>query len=173
MFRRRTTAASSRIMGNVRQQDPEMTHRHASESASNRNRSNGVRSVLAILITCAPFAALGAATVNPIAEWCDTGNVPGLYESAQAVCTARQAYIGYPTLIYFPDPAAPSYAPYGSCSYWSESYHYWQSIGSASWGLVCPLGFQPVNFAETPGHCLQVVGTGYIGVWANPNGNMV
>ena len=128
---------------------------------------------MAILITCAPFAALGAATINPTAEWCDTGNVPGLYDSAQAVCTARQAYIGYPTLIYFPDPAAPSYAPYGSCSYWSESYHYWQPIGSASWGLVCPLGFQPINFAPTPGHCQQVAGTGYIGVWANPNGNMV
>ena len=100
----------------------------------------------------ASFPALGLTQqVAPFAVWCDTGNLPGIYDAPQTVCDARRAYANWQKpLVYFPNPAAPSYAPYGECKYWNDYDHGWFAIGNADRELVCPFNYNPVNFSPPP-----------------------
>jgi YD repeat-containing protein len=106
----------------------------------------------------------------PIQVWCLT-SVPGLYDSPQNVCNAAQAFFSWPwPLTYLPDPAAPPYAPRGTCQYSSNSGTY--QIWGAELALGCPSGYQPVDFAHNSQRC-TIVAAGYHGDYTSPDGQII
>ncbi len=117
--------------------------------------------------------AYGAQQTAPIPIWCNTPNVPGLYDSPQAVCDARRAVTNWQwPLEYFPEPKAPSYGPYGQCNYWRPSLGSWQNFGYATWGLVCPFPYQPVNaITNVYGNCSFTSSAAYPQVRVSPGNN--
>ena len=114
-------------------------------------RQNLVRtgSRLAVSIALAAIALLAAVRPTFAAEqiraatpsWSDTCNVPGDYESAQAVCDARRTYINWGTPLDFVPNADDPDA--GRCQY--GTHQPWETLSFPYHGLYCPDGYSDVN----------------------------
>lgn len=93
-------------------------------------------------------------TVAPETAWADGCNVPGYFETPQAVCTARQKFLGLEppfTPLRYEGPTQTD-PPSGLCI--DSNPDFTQVWGSATQGFYCPEGYA-VEQSQTSSGCVR------------------